>query len=1048
MNKLVGRVIGRMSVVASCLVFVSVSAQGEIVTQDIEGGTALIVSGTAFTGEETTALNDNTVQELWKTGSTTLNATGIGSFTGAIRVKEGVYKVAEETGSGAASVKIYVTQGGTFYTTVNLGADKEVHIAGSGSGAYTALVKNGATMKLVLDDDASVSFLGNWCTFASSVDMGGHTLTQGFCAEATSGRSESVWPKSVNVTNPGNIVIDGASSKANWTTKLTFLYNSSQMQGSEHTITVKRGDVDWYGCSKYDTNWKLVCEGDATIGVSGGTTGGAFSWSGPIEVAAGATLNLAPTATTDVRVAGDISGAGTVVVGSSELGRGRTVYLSGENTYEGPTIIRYANLYALSKKSFGPDQASRVSFNTTAGGALILRAKCDAVPDGYVTEDVQSVLDAQPSATVYVGVEEGETFSYDAVLGTTLTGYLGSWGAGTLLYTAAAPAGNVLRFRANTNVLVTAGADAATRVNAPDNLVVTRGRVTLADAGTFAVKRATDSFMAYGTQAPYPELIITGRTSFVLSSNIRSDRDATSLHVTRGVGFGRVEICDGAVMTNAFVTGAGNSGSAPSTGEVIQRGGIVMHTQEGNDGYFGVGNSSFSYTLEGGTFALDKYMHMANAGKSRSMSILRIAGGELEKTGWGDLQLGWGRGTSVVYQTGGRYRQLSSNVRFNSNYYLSTAIGGFALWASEGKDSSAEIATVVYMGENTNSVSHLAINDGATFFVPAVERQTKQPNGNFGPDQMIGNLCYVHFNGGILKKYWNTNKPNILGTNGVDQATGVNYSTAPDKVVVYEGGATIDVPAGTANLSTTLEEPQGLGVKAIALPDDADREGWYGGIHVAIYGEGAGATAVAQYDTVNHRLTGVKVTSPGWGYREGTTRAVVSMGGKTGEIECAVTLGESRGGGFTKAGPGVLYVDAAQAYTGRTKIADGTLNLRAEGSLPSGTTLEFGGGMILFGPNEQPTSYSVDFAEAKEKGGVLYNAAFAFPEGATLTVENFTPPAADEKTFTLLRFGGAVVNPPQATLPGGAQPTDPWELKWRGNRLCCRNKCGCVLILR
>ena len=1052
MNKLVGRVIGRMSVVASCLVFVSASAQGEIVTQDIEGGgTALIVSGTAFTGEETTALNGNTVQELWKTGSTTLSATGIGSFTGVIRVKEGVYKVAgDTTGAGATAAKVYVTQGGTFYTTVNLGADKEVHIAGTGSGAYTALVKNGATMKLVLDDDASVSFMGNWCTFASSVDMGGHTLTLGFCGDASGGRSESVWPKSVNVTNPGNIVIDGASSKANWTTKLTFLYNSSQMQGSEHTITVKRGDLDWYSSAKYDTNWKLVCEGDATIGVSGGTTGGAYRWSGPIEVTSGATLNLAPTATTDVRVAGDISGAGTVVVGSSEVGRGRTVYLSGENTYEGTTIIRNANLYALSKKSFGSDQASRVSFNTSAGGALILRAKCDAVPDGYVTEDVQSVLDAQPSATVYVGVEEGETFSYDAVLGTALTGYLGSWGAGTLQYTAAATDGNVLRFKARTNIVVTAGADAETRVSAPGNLKVVGGRVTLADAGTFAVARGNGDIATYGSTEPYPELIVTGRTTFVEGLNAKGERSATRLNVAVGSACGRVEICAGAVMTNEFFSSSGNGNAALVTGEVIQREGAkVTHTQSGNDGYWGQQNSSFCYTLEGGTLTVDKYMHLANASTTRSMSMIRIAGGTLKKVGTGDLQLGWGRGTGVVYQTGGTYNQTGSgNLRFNSNNWANSAKGGFALWASEGTNSLVELPYIAIMGENTNSVSHLAINDGATFFVPAVERQTTQPNGHFGPDQMVGNLCYVHFNGGILKKYWNTNKPNILGTNGVDQATGVNYSTAPDKVVVYEGGATINVPAGTANLSTTLEEPQGLGVKAITLPDDTDREGWYGGIHVAIYGEGAGATAVAQYDTVNHRLTGVKVTSPGWGYREGTTRAVVSMGGKTGEIECTVTLGESRGGGFTKAGPGVLYVDAAQAYTGRTKIADGTLNLRAEGSLPSGTTLEFGGGMILFGPNEQPTSYSVDFAEAKEKGGVLYNAAFAFPEGATLTVENFTPPAADEKTFTLLRFGGAVVNPPQATLPGGAQPTDPWELKWRGNRLCCRNKCGCVLILR
>ena len=70
-------------------------AEAEIVTENIDGGQALVVSGTAFTPEELAALNDNAVQELWKTGGATLAADGISGFAGVIRVKSGIYKFAD-----------------------------------------------------------------------------------------------------------------------------------------------------------------------------------------------------------------------------------------------------------------------------------------------------------------------------------------------------------------------------------------------------------------------------------------------------------------------------------------------------------------------------------------------------------------------------------------------------------------------------------------------------------------------------------------------------------------------------------------------------------------------------------------------------------------------------------------------------------------------------------------------------------------------------------------------------------------------------------------
>ena len=83
-----------------------------IVTQPIDGGgTALIVDGAAYTADETAALNGNTVEELWKTGTVSLVSSGIGSFSGIIRVKGGILQVADQAGLGTTAGATYVENG-------------------------------------------------------------------------------------------------------------------------------------------------------------------------------------------------------------------------------------------------------------------------------------------------------------------------------------------------------------------------------------------------------------------------------------------------------------------------------------------------------------------------------------------------------------------------------------------------------------------------------------------------------------------------------------------------------------------------------------------------------------------------------------------------------------------------------------------------------------------------------------------------------------------------------------------------------------------------
>jgi len=1002
------------------------------------GGSALVVSGTEFASDEIAALNGNTVKELWKTGDATLLASGIGSFTGDIRVKAGVYKITEATGRGTTAGKVYVEDGGTFYITAGGDAAKEVHIAGAGNGTYPALVKGGAAMKLVLDADAAIAFLGNWNTVATTLDMNGYTLTQVYCGDATGGRSEGVWPKASAITNPGHLILDGGVGKKN--VKLTFTYNSSQLQGSDHSITLRNGgQIDWYQTAGKACNWTLIVESDAQMGYqwAGGGTG-MHLWSGPIEIKSGATLRFRPYGTAGVEVSGDISGEGSVVVGDTLHDTPYKVVFSGANTYTGGTTIDYDDLYVMRNGAL-PDTPVFAGHT----GHLALMAKSASRPNGVEIDEIRTFCQ-DSKAQVLVDVAEGDVFDYPHFLPSSSAGSIGSAGAGDFRLTGAATENDAIRVSTLSNVVLTAGTDAETRVMRPRSILVKGGRVVLADAGTVVMTNG-QSFLVQGYAQPDPELVITGRTTIATAAGAKS----VKLYIADGSrGRGRVVFGAGAVCTNYIEVCSGDS-AGPSAGEFLQLpGSTVFSCPAGNDAYFGNGNCSASYVLNGGTLILDKYYHMANCGASWNYSIFRIAGGELLKQTGGDMQLGWGGGTAVVYQTGGLYRQTGGDMRLCSNNYVDRFKGGFALWATCGSAATSTVPAVVYMGETTNSWSHLVVRDGGVFAARQIRRQTRQPNGYKGIDERVmrDNRSYVHLDGGVLKHIYYT-ATEFLGTNGYDTATGANYTTRPDKVVVYAGGATFDIPSNTIMISAPLEEPAGQGVTAITIPDGVDRTGWYGGIGVTIDGDGAGATAVAEYDALARRLTGVKVTSSGWGYTRAT--ATLSLPGKA-NVTCEVTLGESKGGSVAKRGAGTLVLNEVNTYTGETRLEGGVLKAGVEGAIPSGTTVRFAGGTLDLNGTTSPTNWTLDVERALgAQAAIPYDGALVFPAGSTLALENM--PAREELAargvkagFPLLAVTGGRTGIPVIT---GA--TDPlWQPAWRGDTLYINNCSGTMFILR
>ncbi len=136
---------------------------------------------------------------------------------------------------------------------------------------------------------------------------------------------------------------------------------------------------------------------------------------------------------------------------------------------------------------------------------------------------------------------------------------------------------------------------------------------------------------------------------------------------------------------------------------------------------------------------------------------------------------------------------------------------------------------------------------------------------------------------------------------------------------------------------------------------------------VEIDGDGEGATAVAEFDSVNNRVTGFTVTSPGFGYT--TMSALLTRGGYTNDVPLAVTLTDENqaSGGLVKMGNGTLSLKAANTYGGATRVEGGTLKVVHENAIPAGSPIEVAGGAIDFG------GFDRDFGAVTATSGTVEN---------------------------------------------------------------------------
>ena len=459
-----------------------------------------------------------------------------------------------------------------------------------------------------------------------------------------------------------------------------------------------------------------------------------------------------------------------------------------------------------------------------------------------------------------------------------------------------------------------------------------------------------------GTSSPSP-----GYTQFYVGNE---QTDWTSSSGAHSNYWGTLRIADGAVVTNNIHVGSRGLGAVYQKNASVY---VPAGDGSGNMGYIGYANGSYGYW--GATdSSLTFYGFAFLACDVGSTGFLVQHGGNVTVEN-GDYYRVSGGGDAVVYvDGGGRFTVPKLNLGY---YQWNGGSKGSVQLTVDGVGSVVSAPEIDYR-KRTNFKTWLNLNNGGALEARYLYR------GSSGDDAT--STVYLSFDGGVWRfpAYDREYNAYFSGTS----------QDAPHHATVFGGGATFEVVGADTkvNIAAPLEKPIGKSVTAIALPSDPDFAATkhLGALRVEISGVGEGASAFVAFDDEAGVPLRIVVTSPGFGYTDGTTAKVVSMRGAK-KWDCgAVTLAEIAGGGIVKAGEGTLVLKAANTYAGATTVSNGTLVTYASGAIPSEQPLVMAGGVLNM------SSYNLTVSDLSGYGTVNGNA------GTSLTVTGkFTVDAAD-----------------------------------------------------
>jgi autotransporter-associated beta strand protein len=367
-------------------------------------------------------------------------------------------------------------------------------------------------------------------------------------------------------------------------------------------------------------------------------------------------------------------------------------------------------------------------------------------------------------------------------------------------------------------------------------------------------------------------------------------------------GLGTLIVKDNANVSQRLGVG----GAAGSVGAVYQLGGVVTTLggsgiDAGVGGYYngGAAGAYGYYGLNSGILTNSQYFQVGALG----LGVLYNLGGSMVEAASSSQPLEISRsGTGVVFFAGNSTYSSPNNIEIGGG---SGSANGVAYLTVAG--NAAVAAGQLQMGATSQRLAILNLDGG----VLQVSQITKNNAATFG---------LVNFDGGTLRATTNGNLFNI----------GAN---APNGAYVYGGGVVLDSSNFNVNVAQNLSAPAGSGVVSVAF--GGPLAGYAGAPLVNITGGGGtGATAIAQFDYATLSVTGLLITSHGYGY---TTAPDVTLlgGGNTNVYLGSAGLGANTSGALTKLGSGALQLTGTNTYGGGTIINNGLLAFASTNALPS-----------------------------------------------------------------------------------------------------------------
>ena len=443
------------------------------------------------------------------------------------------------------------------------------------------------------------------------------------------------------------------------------------------------------------------------------------------------------------------------------------------------------------------------------------------------------------------------------------------------------------------------------------------------------------------------------------------DSIALGSYIAERVSGGVLYLDAGAVVSNRLcVGGASASGANTGIGSVFQRGGSVFMSGSSSSasGAGVLGRKSLShgyYEMRDGTLAAHGLFALGYAG----MGVFYMFGGTAtfsdtcDGTSFGGIRVGSGNGGSgTLYMTGGTIdMHTSKNLLLNTDYQTPPA--SHSAISLNGPTAQMSVSESISANEGSDGqTAYVNVSGGATLKARAIYN-------NAAPG--IKNL-YLNFDGGTF----------VTGGSSVDvfrQANAVN---------VYAGGLTVDTDGKEGNISKRpITGVSTKGVRSVTLSTpfatcvvDATQTTLIGAPRVVIEGDGAGASAVALFDSDTRNVHEIVVTSPGAGYTTATCN-VYYCNALIKTFTCddgsVVLADQANTGSFTKKGAGDFTLAATNTWGGATIVAGGTLKAGCEKAIPDGTDVVLSGGGVLDLNGTSVTLHSVSYGAG---GGTIINA--------------------------------------------------------------------------